>query len=81
MEKDLSEKESGTYPQGSGAVSNFFTQHYYISCSLFAKRIGINASLMRQYKLGRAPLGRKQKKRILDAIHQLGEELQRFDWD
>jgi predicted RNase H-like HicB family nuclease len=42
-----------------------------------AKRIGINPSLLRQYKSGLTFASDKQKQRILKGLHDLGEELLR----
>jgi len=42
-----------------------------------AKRIGLNPSLLRQYKSGLTFASDKQKQRILKGLHELGEELLR----
>lgn len=43
--------------------------------SALAKRIGINPSLLRQYKGGLSKAGPKQKKKIETGLHTLGKEL------
>jgi hypothetical protein len=39
------------------------------------KKAGINASLMRQYKAGKAYISESQTERIENAFHSLGNEL------
>ncbi len=56
-------------------LSGFFKQFPFISASGLAKRIGINAGLMRQYKAGCAPVGESQKKKILSGLHEIANEL------
>lgn len=43
--------------------------------SALAKRLGINASLLRQYKGGIAKAGPKQRQKIETGLHELGKEL------
>jgi len=43
--------------------------------SALAKRLGINASLLRQYKGGLAKAGVKQREKIEKGLHDLGREL------
>ena len=43
--------------------------------SALAKRLGINASLLRQYKGGLTKAGPKQKRKIQTGLHELGREL------
>lgn len=57
-------------------LSGFFQQFPFLSATALAKRIGINAGLMRRYKSGCAPCGERQKEKILKAVHDIACELQ-----
>jgi len=46
------------------------SQHF----SKFAKKTGINPSLMRQYKTRKMPISEKQKEKILTMFHHIGNE-------
>ncbi len=46
-----------------------------IKISSIAKKAEINASLLRQYKTGKAKASEEQTQKVLKAIHQLGNEL------
>lgn len=46
-----------------------------INVSAFARKIGMNESLLRKYKAGIVKPSDKQKQRIVSAIHELGEKL------
>ena len=41
----------------------------------YPKKANINPSLLRQYKTGKTVASEDQAKKVLKAIHQLGEEL------
>lgn len=56
-------------------LSGFFLAFNFFDVSALAKRIGINASLMRRYKNGKAYISDLQKKRIEEGIHQIALEL------
>lgn len=56
-------------------IASFFDEFDYINMSKFAKHIGINPSLMRQYKACDAYISEKQAKKIEEAIRKVGEEL------
>ena len=56
-------------------MPSFFAAFDFINASKFAQYVGINESKMRQYKSGVAYPGEKTVKKILDAIHCIGEEL------
>lgn len=55
--------------------SGFFLAFDIFDVSALAKRIGINASLMRRYKRGKTYISDLQKKRIEEGIHQIASEL------
>ena len=46
-----------------------------INVSAFARKIGMNESLLRKYKAGIINPSDKQRKRIVSAIHELGKRL------
>jgi predicted RNase H-like HicB family nuclease len=57
-------------------LSGFFKTYNYFDVTAFSKRIGINASLMRRYKMGITKASVSQKTRILAGIHTVANELQ-----
>lgn len=56
-------------------LSGFFAQYSFISPTKIARRMGINASLMRQYAMGQTYIGSAKKKQIENEIHNIGKEL------
>lgn len=55
-------------------VSSLFEYYSVINVSAFAKMVGINDSLLRQYKRGGTYISDAQLGKIEDGIHQLGRE-------
>lgn len=53
-----------------------FFDKYPLNISMVAAKIGINASLMRQYVAGLRKPGRKRLGQIQDGIRRLGREMQ-----
>lgn len=60
-------------------IQEFFEVNNYINVSTLAERIGMNASLLRQYSKGLKFPGLAQVGRIENAIRQIGEELSRTE--
>ena len=58
-------------------MASLFEHFGMLDVSNLAKRIGINPSLLRQYKSGLTFASDKQKQRIVKGLHELGEELLR----
>jgi len=56
-------------------LSGFFKTFNYFDVTAFAKRVNINASLMRCYKTGIKKASTKQKIKILEGIHAVADEL------
>ncbi len=54
--------------------ASLFEYYNVINVSAFARRIGINDALMRQYKRGTAYISDAQLQRIEDGIHAIGHE-------
>lgn len=59
-------------------ISSLFEYYNMINVSAFARSLGINEGLMRQYKQGNAYISDSQLKKIEDGIHSLGNELIRL---
>jgi predicted RNase H-like HicB family nuclease len=56
-------------------LSGFFKTFDIFDVTAFSKRIGINSSLMRQYKTGMSKASALQKAKILDGIYAVADEL------
>ena len=56
-------------------LASFFNYYDWINVSKFAQAIGINDTLMRQYKVGTAYISERQTKKIETALHKFGNEL------
>ncbi|GHT75854.1 hypothetical protein AGMMS50262_12460 [Bacteroidia bacterium] len=56
-------------------IASMFNYYNWINISLFAKKAGINSSLMRQYKTGKTYISDTQIRKIEHTMHQLGKEL------
>lgn len=56
-------------------MPSIFNRFDVLNASMFAKKIGMNASLMRQYKSGKAFASAKQKEKIESGLHELGKQL------
>ena len=65
-------------PQFSFDLSSLLEYYDVLNASALARRLGINESLMRQYKAGGTYISDSQLKRIEDGIHSLGNELARL---
>ena len=57
-------------------LSGFFKTYNFFDVTAFAKRVGVNASLMRRYKTGIKKASSTQKTKILEEIHAVADELQ-----
>lgn len=56
-------------------LSSLFNYFSFINVSKLARVLGINPSLMRQYKNGSAYISERQIKRIEEGIHRLGQQM------
>lgn len=56
-------------------IASIFKYFGVLDATALAKRIGMNASLLRQYKTGAAMASDKQKHKIEEGLHALGREL------
>ena len=67
--------ESFWYPDAEPTkMQRFFLTHPEINVSGFAKRFGLNPSLLRSYVNGFKTPSVEREREILDYIHSLGEE-------
>jgi predicted RNase H-like HicB family nuclease len=56
-------------------IASIFNHFGMLDASGLAKKIGMNASLLRQYKTGHSLASDKQKQKIEKGLHELGREL------
>ena len=56
-------------------IASIFDYFGMLDATGLAEKIGMNASLLRQYKSGHALASDKQKQKIQDGLHALGREL------
>ncbi|MBO4641607.1 MAG: DUF2442 domain-containing protein [Bacteroidaceae bacterium] len=57
------------------ALQRFFFTHKEINVAEFARRMGMNPTLLRNYINGFKKPSKEREQEILDHIHKLGEEL------
>lgn len=55
-------------------LASLFEYYSMLNVSAFARFVGINGALMRQYKQGNTYISEKQLQKIQDGIHRLGSE-------
>lgn len=60
--------------------AQFFQYYRLFNADMLAKRIGIHPTLLSQYVNGKKTLSEKQKKRVLEGIRGIGEELSRLEF-
>lgn len=71
--------ESFLYPDAEpSSMQRFFLTHPEINVSGFAKKFGLNASLLRSYINGFKIPSPNREQEILDRIHELGNEYSSF---
>lgn len=63
-----------TEPEYKFSLSSLFEYYSMLNVSAFARFLGINEALMRQYKKGDTYISDKQLQKIEDGIHKLGKE-------
>ena len=59
-------------------IASFFHEFNWINISALAKVLGMNRSLLYQYKKGDTYISHKQMKRIERGVHELGKKLLEF---
>lgn len=56
-------------------IASLFNYYDFINVSKFAQLVGINASLMRQYKSGKQYISENQILKIEDTLHKIANEI------
>ena len=56
-------------------IASMFDYYSWINVSQFARKAGINPSLMRQYRMGNTYISDNQISKIENTLHSLGKEL------
>ena len=75
LDEDIS-FESFEYEDAEpSGLQRFFLTHKEINVAEFARRIGMNPTLLRNYINGFKKPSKEREQEILDHIHKLGEEL------
>lgn len=59
-------------------IASFFNEFNWINISALAKVLGMNRSLLYQYKKGDTYISHEQMKRIEKGVHELGRKLLEF---
>ena len=59
-------------------LSSFFEYYSFINVTAFAKMMGINGSLMRQYKKGNTYISNTQLEKIQNFVNTMGADFQRL---
>ena len=59
-------------------IASFFDEYNWINISALAKFLGMNKSLLYQYKKGDTYISHEQMKRIERGVHELGRKLLEF---
>lgn len=73
--EDLPEELQGIEFEYKYDIASLFDYFDWINVSKVASRIGMNASLLRQYRQGNTYISEKQAEKIERGIHSLGESL------
>jgi len=71
----ISNFENGVEFEYKMDLESFFDLIPEVKIGSIAKKANINASLLRQYKTGKANASEHQTKKIEQAVHELGKEL------
>ncbi len=83
MEEEEEEKGTAapiltTEPDFKFDISSLFEYYSMLNVSAFARFLGINETLMRQYKKGNTYISDTQLQKIENGIHQLGAEFSKL---
>lgn len=75
LDEDVS-FESFSYEDAEpSALQRFFLSHREINVAEFARSMGLNPTLLRNYINGFKKPSKEREQEIIDRIHQLGEEM------
>ena len=75
LDEDISFESFGYEDAEPSALQRFFLTHKEINVAEFARRMGMNPTLLRNYINGFKKPSKEREQEILDHIHKLGEEL------
>jgi predicted RNase H-like HicB family nuclease len=73
--KELPEELKGIEFVYKYDIASMFNYYDWINVSKFARKAGLNPSLMRQYRMGKTYISEKQINKIENTLHSLGNEL------
>ena len=74
LDEDVSFESFGYEDAEPSGLQRFFLTHKEINVAEFARRMGMNPTLLRNYINGFKKPSREREQEILDHIHKLGEE-------
>ena len=75
LDEDLSFESFGYDDAEPSAMQRFFLVHKEINVAEFARLIGLNPTLLRNYINGFKKPSKKREQEIIDFIHKLGKEM------
>ena len=75
LDEDISFESFGYEDAEPSALQRFFLTHKEINVAEFARRMGLNPTLLRNYINGFKKPSKEREQEIFDYIHKLGEEL------
>lgn len=74
IDEDISFESFGYDDAEPSKLQKFFLTHKELNISEFAKRVGINATLLRNYINGFKHHSKEREEKILNSIHAIGKE-------
>lgn len=74
LDEDISFESFGYDDAEPSKLQRFFLTHKELNVSEFAKRVGINATLLRNYINGFKRPSKEREEQILASIHAVGKE-------
>ena len=75
LDEDISFESFGYEDAEPSALQRFFLTHKEINVAEFARLVGMNPTLLRNYINGFKKPSKEREQEILNHIHKLGEEL------
>ena len=75
LEKDIPKELKELEFEFEYDLASLFNYYDFINVSKFAQLIGINTSLMRQYKSGNQYISENQIKKVEDGLHKIANEI------
>ena len=75
LDEDVSFESFEYEDSEPSALQRFFLTHKEINVAEFARRIGMNPTLLRNYINGFKKPSKAQEQKILDRVHKLGAEM------